>query len=370
MKAIALTPGTKNLRLADIPEPHIQKETEIKARVLSVGICGTDREEASGGRADAPPGEKELIIGHEMIGQVTEIGKKVTRVKPGDFIIITVRRGCSACAACNSFRSDLCMTGHYTERGIKGRHGFHAEYVVDDEIYAVKVPPAIAPIAVLTEPASVVEKAIEEAAMIQLTRLPYLKSDPHWYIGKTAIVAGLGPIGLLAALILSLRGAHVLGLDRAPEDSLRAKSLAQMGGTYINDKNLDPEQFRKTYPDVNMILDAAGVAKLDFDLLDLLGTNGIFVLTGVPGDQRLTEVEGAKLMRKLVLKNQVMLGSVNESIDHFAQGLKDFEAAEKKWPGLIQKFITQRIPFTDFQKGLDQHTPNEIKVIIDWSKSR
>jgi threonine dehydrogenase-like Zn-dependent dehydrogenase len=368
MKAIALTPGTKNLRLVEVPEPHIQKETEIKARVLSVGICGTDREEAAGGRADAPPGESELIIGHEMLAQVTEVGKKVTRVNPSDFVVITVRRGCNACIACKSFRSDLCLTGNYTERGIKGRHGFHAEYVVDDEIYAVKVPPAIVPIAVLTEPASVVEKAIEEAAMIQVARLPFLKNDPHWYVGKTAVVAGLGPIGLLAALVLSLRGAKVLGLDRAPNDSLRAKLIETMGGTYVNDQNLDPEQFQKQHPDVKFIIDAAGVAKLDFNLLDLLGPNGVFVLTGVPGDEHLFEVDGAKLMRKLVLKNQVMVGSVNESIDHFVQGLKDFEAAEKKWPGLLKQFITQRFSYSAFQTALTQRTPNEIKVIIDWSK--
>jgi threonine dehydrogenase-like Zn-dependent dehydrogenase len=369
MKAIALKPGTNSLRLAEIPEPHIQKDSEIKARVLSVGICGTDREEAAGGRADAPPGATELIIGHEMVAQVTEIGKKVSRVRPGDFVVITVRRGCNSCIACKSFRSDLCLTGNYTERGIKGLNGFQAEYVVDDEIYAVKVPSSIAHVAVLTEPCTVVEKAIEEAAMIQVARLPFLKGDPHWYIGKTAVVAGLGPIGLLAALVLSLRGAHVIGLDRAPNDSSRAKLLEAMGGKYVNDSKLDPEEFCKKYPDVKFILDAAGVAKLDFDLLDLLGQNGVFVLTGVPGAQRLLEVDGAKLMRKLVLKNQVMVGSVNEGIDHFAKALQDFEAAEKKWPGLISQFITHRFAYTDFQKALTQHNANEIKAIIDWSAS-
>lgn len=367
MKAIALEPGTKNVRLIDWEEPQIKTETEIKVKVLRVGICGTDREETSGGRADAPKGEKLLIIGHEMFSKVVAVGKKVTKVKVGDYVVITVRRGCAACPACLANRSDMCMTGNYTERGIKERHGFQSEFVVDEEEFAVKVPPTIAEIAVLTEPMSVVQKAIDEAGIIQKGRLPYLQNNEHWLQGKTALVAGLGPIGLLAALVLRLKGAEVLGLDIVEPGSPRALLLEEMGGTYIDDKTLDPETFRKKYPQVNVILDAAGVAKLDFDLLDLLGINGIFILTGVPGDQRQLNVDGAKLMRKLVLKNQVMLGSVNESIHHFENGLLDLEEANTKWPGLVKKFISEKISYTSFDKAFSHHTPDEIKVIIEWS---
>jgi threonine dehydrogenase-like Zn-dependent dehydrogenase len=367
MKAIVLQPGTKNLRLTDWKEPVIQKDNDVKVKVLRVGICGTDREEASGGRADAPPGEKELIIGHEMLSQVVEVGKKVTKFKPGDHVVVTVRRGCNACDACKMFRSDMCTTGNYTERGIKGRHGFHAELVVDEDIYMVKVPPEIVDIAVLTEPTTVIEKAIMESGIIQTSRLPYLKNKENWLEGKTALVAGLGPIGLLAAMVLLLRGATVLGLDIVPETSPRAQYLKAMGGTYLNDKEINPGTFQKDYPFINVIFDAAGIAKLDFDLLDFLGINGIFVLTGVPGEQRLIDVNGAELMRKLVLKNQVMLGSVNESIHHFEKALIDLQAARQKWPGLIQKFITQKFSYKDFQKAITQHTPDEIKVVIDWS---
>ena len=264
MKAISLEPGTKNLRLADVPEPQIQKDNEIKAKVLAVGICGTDREEASGGRANAPAGEKELIIGHEMLSQVVEVGKGVTKVKPGDHVVITVRRGCNECVACKAKRSDMCLTGNYTERGIKGRHGFHSEFVVDEEEFAVLVPKSIVDIAVLAEPISVVQKAIEEAGIIQISRLPYLDDPKTWLKGKTVLVAGLGPIGLLGALVLGVRGAKVLGLDIVDENSSRATILKEMGGTYINDKKLDPAQFQKNYPEIDMILDAAGIAKTRF----------------------------------------------------------------------------------------------------------
>lgn len=367
MKVIALKPGTTSIHLKEWTEPELKTDTDIKVKVLQVGICGTDREEASGGRADAPAGEPELIIGHEMLSQVVSVGKKVTKVHPGDYVVFTVRRGCNHCEACKANRSDMCTTGDYTERGIKGRHGFHAQYVVDDESYAVKVPASLLDIAVLTEPMSVVQKAISEAGLLQTARLPYLKNKTNWLQGKTALVAGMGPIGLLASIVLRLRGANVLGLDIVPSTSPRVKILEAIGGTYINNRDLDVESIQKKYPSLNMIVDAAGIAKLDFDLLDILAINGILVLTGVAADHRLINIDGAQLMRKLVLKNQVMLGSVNESIHHFEQGLIDLQAAKQKWPGVIQKLITQKVPVNQFEKAISHHTPDEIKVVIEWS---
>src|SRR5579884_2450887 len=116
MKAIAIIPGTKEVRIVDRPEPVLSAPDEIKLRVLRVGICGTDREEASGGRADAPPGRKDLVIGHEMLGQVEEVGSQVQSVPPGDFGCFTVGRGCGPCSVWLDDRSDMCRTGRYNER--------------------------------------------------------------------------------------------------------------------------------------------------------------------------------------------------------------------------------------------------------------
>ena len=366
MKAIALQPGTKNVSFTDWAEPQIQKDTEIKAKILFVGICGTDREEAMGGRAGAPSGENKLVIGHEMLGRVTEVGKKVTKVKVGDPVVFTVRRGCNTCSACKAFRSDYCYTGNYTERGIKGAHGFQSTFVVDDEMYAVKVPATLGDAAVLAEPMSVVQKAIEEAILIQSRRMPWMTNPLECFKDKTVCIAGLGPIGLLAAIVLRLKGAHVIGLDRAPSDGTRARLLKAIGGTYVNDKTFDDAAFKASHPDIRLIVDAAGVAKFDFDLISLLGVNGILVLTGVPGEQPLLPVNGAQLMRQLVLCNQVIVGSVNESIDHFKQGLKDLESASKQWPGVIEQLITHRFPAPDFAKAFDKHGPDEIKAVIEW----
>ena|SRR5687767_3362754 len=82
MKAIAVIPGTSTVRLVDRPEPSIVEPDEIKLRVLRVGICGTDREEAAGGRAMVPPSREDLVLGHEMFGQVADVGRAVTWSRP------------------------------------------------------------------------------------------------------------------------------------------------------------------------------------------------------------------------------------------------------------------------------------------------
>lgn len=367
MKAIALVPGTTNLRLVDRPMPAVSAPDQIKLRVLQVGICGTDREEAAGGRADAPSGQTELVIGHEMFGQVVEVGSSVKAVVPGDYALFTVRRGCGHCPACNMNRSDMCYSADYTERGIKGRDGYEAEYVVDTEQYVVKVPKSLVSVGVLGEPMSVAEKAIDEAVRIQVSRLPDAADGAQWLAGKHALVAGLGPIGLLAAFILRLRGANVLGLDIVDPNTIRPGVLKQIGGTYVDGRQDKPEALTGKFGEIDLIFEATGVASLEFDLLSALGDNGIYVLTGIPGGDRPISLDGAALMRQLVLRNQVMVGSVNANRIHFQMAIDDLAKSQVAWGSTLNQLITSRVPYTQFADVLAHHTPDEIKTVIEWA---
>jgi len=366
MKAIAVVPGTTTLRLVNRPEPAISAPDEVKLKVLRVGICGTDREEAAGGRADAPDGKADLVIGHEMFGQVVEVGQAVTRVKPGDYAVFTVRRGCGKCVPCLMNRSDMCRTGEYHERGIKGLDGYQTEFVVDREQYVVHVPPELEPIGVLCEPLSVAEKAIDEAVLLQMARLPDAASTPHWIFGRRCLIAGLGPIGLLAALALRLRGADVYGLDVVDEESARPQWLAAIGGRYLDGRRVPADKVDDAIGAVELLFEATGVAALEFNLLDALGPNGVYVLTGIPGGNRPVDIPGAELMRQLVLDNQAMVGSVNAARDHFQMAVDDLTQARLLWGDHVAKLITHRHPYTDFATALTQHTPDEIKAVIEW----
>ncbi len=368
MKALALIPGTTVLSLVERPEPKISAPDEVKIQVLEVGICGTDREEASGGRAEPPEGEKELIIGHEMIGRVIEVGSAVTRFHSGDYAVLTVRRGCNQCPACRMGRSDMCYTGQYTERGIKGRDGYQTEYVVDRERYLIKVADRVRRIGVLTEPMSICEKAVAEAVLIQTSRLPDRGESIRWLEGKAVLVAGIGTIGLLAAFALRLRGARVFGLGREDAQSFRPSVLARIGAEYVDERQIKVSDVGKHVGPLDLILEATGAALLEFDLLSALGNNGAYVLTGIPGGDRPIDIDGAALIRRLVLGNQVMLGSVNASQENFQSAIEDLERASDTWGNAVEDLITHRFPYPEFAQALSLHSSDEVKTVVEWKQ--
>jgi glucose 1-dehydrogenase len=364
LKAIAVYPGRGDLHLTDIEEPRITTDKDVKAEVLSVGICGTDRNELRGGRAEAPAGKDELIIGHEVFCRITEVGKKVTKVKPGDYGVFTVRRGCGECLPCSLNRSDMCLTGKYKERGIKQLNGFQCEYVVDHEDYLVKVPEDIKDIGVLTEPASIIEKAIYEATIIQQARIPGYNKD-HGLKSLKVLVAGVGAIGLIGSFILAIHGAEVWGLDIVDEDSLRVTLLKEIGGNYIDGRNIKANDIDKYFGEMDLIIEAIGNSKLGFDLIDALGVNGIYVKTGIPEGTNLIEIDGNTLMRQMVLKNQVIIGSVNASLNNFDSAVTDLTGINKKWGHSIRKVITRSVPAAEFNKGFVKKA-TDIKTVISW----
>ena len=307
------------------------------------------------------------MIGHEMFGQVREVGRGVKTVQAGDFAAFTVRRGCGHCPACAMNRSDMCTSGEYTERGIKGLDGYQTEFVVDREQYVVKVPPEVVAVGALAEPMSVAEKAIDDVVRIQSARLPFA-SVGGAFEGKRALVAGLGPIGLLAAFALRLRGAEVFGLDVVAPSSARPQLLKQIGGTYVDGRRVRPDAIDEHFGQIDIILEATGVAQLEFDLLSALGINGAYVLTGIPGGDRPIQVDAPALMRQLVLQNQVMVGSVNASRAHFQMAVDDLQKARHTWGDAIDHVITDRFPYARFADALAHHPADEIKTVLTWSE--
>jgi glucose 1-dehydrogenase len=370
MKAIAVIPGTTAVRLVDRPEPSITAPDEVKARVMRVGICGTDREEAAGGRAKAPSAHDDLVMGHEMFGQVVDVGTAVTQVKTGDYALFTVRRGCGQCRPCMLQRSDMCRTGLYTERGIWGLDGYQTEYVVDHEPFVVRVPHELEPVGVLTEPFSVAEKAIAEAVHVQRTRLPDSATSLDWLAGKRCLVAGLGPVGLLAALSLRLREADVWGLDIVDAETVRPRWLTAIGGHYLDGRKRPFDRAKNQIGSFDMIFEATGIASLQFELLDALALDGVYAVAGIPSGNQPLSVGGSALMRRLVLQNQLIVGSVNASRDHFQLAVHDVSMAERRWPGQIARLITHRHPYTDFEAAFQHHGSDEIKVVLDWLPDR
>jgi threonine dehydrogenase-like Zn-dependent dehydrogenase len=241
------------------------------------------------------------------------------------------------------------------------------EFAVDQEQYIVRVPNELEPVGVLMEPLSVVEKAIDEALRVQMVRCPDAAATPDWFHGRRCLVAGLGPVGLLAAMVLRLRGGEVYGLDVVDANTARPKWLGGIGGTYIDGREVPADQVEKKIGAMDLVLDASGIAELEFNLLDALALNGVYVLTGIPGGDRPFQIPGAELVRQLVLDNQVMLGSVNAAHGHFQMAADDLAQAHLRWGTLIAGLITNRYPWDQFAGLINQHQPEAIKQVIEWA---
>jgi threonine dehydrogenase-like Zn-dependent dehydrogenase len=208
---------------------------------------------------------------------------------------------------------------------------------------------------------SVAEKAIAEAIQLQMARLPDAPATPDWLFGRRCLVAGLGPIGLLAALVLRLRGAEVVGLDVVDEGTVRPQWLMGIGGSYVDGCHIAPDKLCGQISPCGVIFEATGIPLLAFDLIDALAVNGAYVLTGIPFGDRPIQLSGAELVRRLVLQNQVMVGSVNAAPDHFRTAVHDLSEVHARWGDHIAGLITHRHQFNDYASALQHHGPDEIK---------
>ncbi len=234
MKAIAVEPTSRTVELINQEAPTISTPTQVGLRMLEVGVCGTDREICAFQYGTPPLGARHLVIGHESLGEVVEVGAAVSRVKVGDLVVTMVRRPCDheECLACRSDRQDFCYTGDFSERGIKMAHGFMTEFVVDDEKYMNLVPRSLRDVAILVEPLTIAEKALTQIWQVQ-QRLPWdcphvlQKGRGHCH---TAVVLGAGPVGLLGAMTLAAVDFDVYVYSREAAPNPKSRIVDAIGG--------------------------------------------------------------------------------------------------------------------------------------------
>jgi threonine dehydrogenase-like Zn-dependent dehydrogenase len=362
MRALLVSPPTPGVRMGTVPEPEPGPE-EVKVRVLEAGLCGTDRDIAGGKYGTPPEGRSELVLGHENLGEVVAVGASVKSFRVGHQVVATVRRGCGICRFCRSNRSDFCETGLFTERGIKGRDGYFAEFYVERPEYLVRIPRPHRLSAVLLEPLSVVEKAVLQGRRVLDRMEPAPAANGNH--SRKALVVGTGAIGMLGALVLANEGFEVTAIDRHDGIGPVVPLLGTIGARHVNvSEGLSVLGDRR----FDLILEAAGSAPLDFALADRLGPNGALVVTGIPADSTTpVGVPGGQLFRRLVLENQAIVGSVNANRRYFERGLKHLTAFRRRWGTVVEQLISQRIPWTAFGSVLSGDRPEGIKTILTIS---
>jgi glucose 1-dehydrogenase len=340
--------------MRDVPDPRLAAD-QVAVKVVRLGLCMTDAEINHGTYGEAPRGSDFLILGHENFGIVEEVGKKVKGFRAGDRVVSTVRRPCGVCDNCRHGENDMCSSGRYTERGIMRRHGFMAEYYVESPRWLFKIPNAIEDVGVLLEPMSVVEKAIDHAFRVQRR----LRWKP-----RTAFVLGAGPVGLLAATVLRVRGldTHVAG--REPATDRRAALARKIGATYHSVADQSLFDVQRELPPIDLAVEATGAASVVFQAMQMLGRNGVLCLLSVTAGSGTATLPVEQINHQLVLNSNVVFGSVNANLTHFSSGIRDLVSTQKKYPGVLAQLITERLGWDQYRRWFDGRASG-IKTVLE-----
>ena len=251
------------------------------------------------------------------------------------------------CPNCAVGESDMCRNGQYTERGIKEIHGFMSERWRIEPEYAIKVDPSMGILGVLLEPTTVIIKALEQVLAV---------GQRAFWEPKTVLVTGAGPIGLLAAAVASLAGIEVHVLDRV-ETGLKPELVRALGATYHSGSVLDIG----FEPD--FIVECTGVGSVIAESIQKIGAGGVVCLTGV-GAGGIAPRATADFAAAAVLKNNVIIGSVNANKRHWYKANDRLARLDRKW---LSRLITRYEKPENFKQALERK-PDDIKVVIQFGE--
>ena len=359
MRGIAAFPNETSPRFVEVEQPGPPSAGEVLCRTLELGICGTDREILRFAQPLVPEGRDFLILGHECLARVEEVGPDVTGLAAGDLVIPLVRRA----AGETTLRPDMLAFGRYVERGIVRLDGLSVPWWKDRPEYLFHVDAEMAPYAVLAEPITCAEKAVNEALTLQRARLgPAAWSDPP----PRVLVTGMGPIGFGALLVCHVLGWPVTVYGRGGSQSARARLAADFGGRYLE---ATPEALQLSDVErdgFDLVLECTGAEQVMVAATAALASRGIMAWLGSQRRPQPVALNLARMVRHGVLRNHLHLGVVNAAPGDFHDALADLDQVRREQPELLDRLITARVAPQDALWHFEHRQPQGIKTIVQY----
>jgi threonine dehydrogenase-like Zn-dependent dehydrogenase len=317
------------LELQELPEP-VAVPGEVVIRVDGCGICGSDLSSYKVGLfTDSVPG-------HELAGTIEAIGDGVTGWAPGDEAVVDPKLPCGACDDCRSGASYRCAMALTAGIGF-ARDGGFADRVAAPASLLHRLPRGLAlEHACLVEPLSVAIHGVERARL---------------HPGDTAVVVGLGPIGLLTVATLHTRGVGpIIGVDPVADRRQLAVDLGAASAVS------EIREVRGVIGPVTAVIECSGYAPLLQAAADLVAPGGRLVLVGVP----FGETTVAPIM--WVTREIEIIGSIASNIGDFAVSF-DMLAADPT----IARIVTRRASLAELPEVFEELiTPSSGgKVVVD-----
>ncbi len=168
-------------------------------------------------------------------------------------------------------------------------------------------------------------------------------SDAKSLKPKRAAVLGAGTIGLLATLVLKLRGLEVVTFGRTGKPYLNSDLVEELGARYVSTADTSVHDFAAEHGGFDIIFEATGFSPIVFDAMQALAKNGVLVLSSVTGGDRTIEIPADKINLEFVLGNKVMVGTVNANRSYFESGVQDMAAALLEFGDWLSKLLTHPI---------------------------
>lgn len=276
MKAIVIH-APHDLRVEEFALPEAAPATgEVRVRMAAGGICGSDLHYYHAGGFGTVRVRQPMALGHEASGFVEAVGAGVTAVRVGDLVAVNPSKPCNTCANCHAGMRVHCSDMRFNGSAMRMPHeqGLFRECISIEEHRAVVMPAGTRPAeAALCEPFAVCLHAASHAGDLA---------------GKTVLVSGCGPIGVLCVVIAKLRGAaRILATDIARASLDMA---ARMGATECFDVSsgmgaLAP--FAEGKGQVDVVFECSGNPQAMAGAIPLIRPLGRMVLVGIGGDATL-----------------------------------------------------------------------------------
>lgn len=327
---------------AEITTLEIPKagESQVLVKVKATSICGTDIHiwdwnQWAQNRVKKLP----IIFGHEVAGEVVQVGQNVTDLREGDMISAETHIADGTCYQCRTDRMHICQNLRIL--GVD-TDGVFAEYFSLPEENAWKNDPRLEPvIASVQEPLGNAVQAV----------LP--KDHIADIAEKNVAVMGCGPIGLMSIAVLKELGAAKILATAGGSNKVRMELAKEMGADVVLSARDDDKSIVKTMRDatdgngVDVVLEMSGASAAIKQALEVLTPGGRISLLGI--FERPVELD---LNDALIFKGATVFGITGRRMFQTWYQVKDL-LANSRFREKISRIITHRLPMRDIAKGVD-----------------
>lgn len=345
MKQVVLT-GIREMRLQNIDEPALKNADEVKIKLTSIGVCGSDIHYYSEGKIGSQVVQYPFAVGHECSGVIVEKGNNVANVEIGDLVVVDPAVHCGHCDQCLSGRPHTCRNNRFL--GCPGQlEGCLGEYIVMPSFTCFPVTNRLNAVqAALIEPFSIGVYAVK-LAQIQ-------------HENASTAIFGAGPIGL--SILLKLLAENIKNTGMIEPLDYRLEKAKEIGARYtINPEKNNVGKVIANYEEalIDLVFEASGEQNAIENSLKILKPGGKLVLVGIPPSAQYTfDMDLMRRKEITVINVRRQNHCVEEAIDLVVSGKAD-----------VEKMVTHHFSLDDTPKAFDiveGYKDNAIKAMIDF----